>query len=405
MTRVLVVASTFPASETDSVPAFVRDQVIAMKQVDSSLKFDVLAPHDTRSNTVSFTHYETYDEHRFHYAWPYRVEKLAGRGIMPALQANPLNYLLIPFLFVGECFALFRLAKRTKPDVIYAHWFTPQAITAGLVSKMTKTPLVFTTHAADVQVWKKIPIIGALVVRFVTRRTQRFTAVSNRSMQKLASFFSEPEWERLKPRARVIPMGVELPAHNHNTLEGNDILFIGRLAEKKGVQYLLPAFQKLLKSQPDSHLTIAGDGPWRERLERQAEDLELSTHVTFAGYTTGAKKQKLLEQHALYVVPSIITKSGDAEGMPVSLMEGLATGRICIATNESGADAVIEDGVDGFLVSERDSDALHDALLRGLSLTQSERSNVSSQAVTTAEQFAWPTIAQQHIDFLLNDIA
>ena len=103
--RILVLASTFPANDSDPVPAFVRDQIVAMKDVDSELEFSVLAPHDQRSNTKLFTKHTAYNEYRFHYFWPYSLEKLAGRGIMPALKANPLNYLLIPFLFIGQFFA------------------------------------------------------------------------------------------------------------------------------------------------------------------------------------------------------------------------------------------------------------------------------------------------------------
>src|SRR5690242_3865100 len=100
--KLLVVASTFPAGDTDPVPAFVKDQLIAFKKARPSLRISVLAPHDRRSATAGFRRWPEYDEYRFHYFWPFVAEKLAGRGIMPALRANPLNYLLIPFLFLGE---------------------------------------------------------------------------------------------------------------------------------------------------------------------------------------------------------------------------------------------------------------------------------------------------------------
>lgn len=407
MTRVLVVASTFPASKNDSVPAFVRDQVIAMKQQNGSLQFSVLAPHDERSHTKSFVSHTHYDEYRFHYAWPTSIEKLAGRGIMPALQANPLNYLLIPALFIGEFLALYRLTRRIKPAIIYAHWFTPQAVNARLVGALTGTPFIFTTHASDVSVWHKLPFLGPLVVRSNVRKAVSFTAVSRRSMHKLAAFFSEAEWNRLKSRSKVIPMGVDLleaadPTHHP---DGNGILFVGRLAEKKGVQYLLPAFKDVLEKLPSTRLTIAGDGPWLERLKTQASELGLHETVTFPGYITGIDKQNLIDSHAVYVVPSIITDSGDAEGLPVSLMEGLAAGKICIASNESGADDILGDGKDGFLVPQRDAKSLTDALHRALTLPEDERLRMSALARETARQFSWPTIALQHIKFLLKDFS
>jgi hypothetical protein len=188
--HILVVTSTFPVSDDDPVPAFVKDQLIALKQQYPELKISVLAPHDKRSRTKRITHHEHYDEYRFHYFWPYAAEKLAGRGIMPALKANPLNYFLIPFLFVGKFVAAWRLAQKLGPTVIYAHWFTPQAIIARWVGALIRIPFVFTTHAADVDVWHKIPVIGKYVVRSNASKAHAITAVSRRSMAKLERFFT-----------------------------------------------------------------------------------------------------------------------------------------------------------------------------------------------------------------------
>ena len=404
MTRILVLASTFPASDSDSVPAFVKDQVKAMKEVDESLHFSVLAPHDARSHTKKFVRHTTYDEYRFHYALPWSIEKLAGKGIMPTLYANPLYFLLIPSLFICEAVATYQLIRSLKPQLIYAHWFTPQAVIARTVGGLTRTPFVFTTHASDVAVWHKIPLIGTPIVRWSTRSAKAFTAVSQRSMDKLATFFSNEEWaDVLSKRSKIIPMGVNiLTMKSRVTTKGNSILFVGRLAEKKGVQYLLPAFKQLIKEKPDAILTIAGDGPWLSRLKKQADQLNLSSkQVIFAGYTVGAEKQQLIASHAVYVIPSIIAENGDAEGLPVTLMEGLAAGKICVATNESGADNILTDGKDGLLVPQKNSKELTSALKKALSLPDAAKKEMASNAQKIAKQFSWPVIAKQHIDFLI----
>lgn len=405
MRHILVVASTFPASDTDSVPSFVKDQIIAMSKLDKSIRFSVLAPHDKRSHTKDFSKHKYYDEYRFHYAFPYSMEKLAGRGILPALQANPLNYLLVPVLFIGECIALYKLSRKLKPDLLYAHWFTPQAINARIVGSLTKTPFIFTTHASDVSIWSKLPFFGATIVRSNVRKARAFTAVSRRSMDKLARFFSPKEWSTLQRRSCIIPMGTEFPAKKDITMPSDQksIIFLGRLAEKKGIQYLLPAIKEVAKQHPTIHLTIAGDGPLRDSLNEQVATLKIGEYVTFTGYITGKTKQELVATHSIYVVPSIITDSGDAEGLPVSLMEGLASGRICIATNESGADDILTNGHDGFLIPQRDSLALKDALHKALSLDDKKRKAISVNAQKTAQQFSWQSIARQHIDFLLKE--
>lgn len=401
-------ASTFPADEADPVPAFVKEQIIALKNTHPGLHISILAPHDSRSSTQRFKRWPAYDEYRFHYFWPFTAEKLAGRGIVPALEANPLNYLLIPFLFIGEFLAVLSLTKKLKPDVLYAHWFTPQGVVCSWVSRVTGTPFVFTTHASDVDVWRKIPLVGRSVVRSSARQAHAFTAVSRRSMEKLQRFFPAEQWLTMQSKGAIIPMGVAISdaqmaqmAQPFKVSDQTVILFLGRLVEKKGVQYLLPAYAAARGSIGNSLLVIAGDGLMRGQLERQAAELGLEDQVCFAGFVSGTEKASLLRRADLFVVPSILTASGDAEGLPVSLLEGLANGKICIATAESGADDILTHGTDGFLVPQKSVEALSAALIQAARLNRSMRDGIEVAARKTAEQFAWASIASRHYKLLL----
>lgn len=404
--RVLVLASTFPTGDEDTVPAFVRDQLVAMHAADPDLRLDVLAPHSWYSPTTSHRSLPAYREHRFHYVLPRRWERLTGRGIMPALRETPALHLVLPFFVVAEAVAAVRLARQVRPDVVYAHWFTPQAITGYWAARAAGCPLVFTTHASDVSVWRKIPWVGPAVVRFHVRRTARLTAVSRRSMERLRSFFDEQEWTALSDRTQILPMGVHLDGGPVATDGGSErtILFLGRLAEKKGVSYLLRALAAAAPRLPGWRLVVAGDGPLRRELEGEVQRLGLGERVDFVGYVTGAAKAELLGRASVYVVPSIITDDGDAEGLPVSLLEGLAAGAVCVATRESGADDILTDDVDGFLVPERDAGSLADALVRACTLPPERRADLSSRARALAERFSWERIARQYIDFLLKGL-
>lgn len=406
--KILVVASTFPAGEADPVPSFVRDQLLALRECQPGLQFSVLAPHDSRSGTRDFTHRPGFDEYRFHYFWPFAAERLAGRGIMPELRANPASHLLVPFLFLGEFLALLSLTRKLKPDVIYAHWFTPQAVVACWVGRVTRTPFVFTTHSTDVEVWKKIPWVGGYVVRSCARRARAFTAVSRRSLQKLQSFFTAAEWATLRARAAILPMGVHVPDVPGSRVLDHErqvrILFLGRIVEKKGLQYLLPAYARVRGQLGGSKLIIAGDGPLLGEIRLQAERLGLAESVTFPGFVAGEHKARLLDEADIFVVPSVIAAGGDAEGMPVSLMEGLSRGKLCIATAESGADDVLTDGRDGFLVPGKSIDALSDALLRAARLDPQARHGIEEAARETARQFDWAAVARSHHAFLFEPL-
>lgn len=415
--HVLVIASTFPSSDSDPVPAFVKDQVIAMKKADPELSFSVLAPHDYRSATKSFAQHAYYDEYRFHYAWPFSLEVLAGRGIVPTLKKNPLLYMLVPALFIGEAVSLYRLTKKLSPDIIYAHWFTPQAIAASFVGRLTKTPFVFTTHASDVSIWRKIPF-GSSVVRGVVKRAVGITAVSSRSMRKLTSFFGTESEKHYAHKTHLIPMGTDTNTRKSSAKELEQIrthytigdravlLFVGRLAEKKGVAYLLRGFADLKKTREESTLPmllIAGDGPLRAELETQAHELGLEADVRFVGYATGELKDRLFSLADIVIVPSIITDDGDAEGLPVVLMEALSAGKICIATRESGADDILHNAVDGYLINQRSESEIADSLNTALTMSPKAREHMTAAAQQCAQQFSWDTIAKQHITKLFKE--
>ena len=412
--KIVVVASTFPATDTDEAPAFVKDLVIALKRAEPSLHIDVLAPQYL-DQTPSYARHEHYDEHRFAYFWPRAQQRLAGRGIVPAIESNRALIVVVPFLFLFEGIALWRHVRAHRPDVIYAHWFTPQGVTAAIVSSLTGVPWVLTSHANDVRIWRKLPVFGRAVVRALLPSARRITAVSAATRDKMRAFFSDEEWGALQMRVAILPMGVDVSALSTSSeppavlkarhgFSGRRVLyFIGRLAEKKGVTFLLDAFARL--QARDCTLVIAGDGPLRTALEAQARELGVADRVAFVGYVSGAKKLDLLWLADVVVVPSIETASGDSEGFPVVIMEALAAGKACVASDATGADSVLVDGDSGFIVAQRDAAALATKIDWVLGLDDAALQRVGDAARAAAHALDWPTIARAHYELLLAPLA
>ncbi len=412
--RILVVASTFPASPTDATPRFVRDLVEAMHREDPSRSFAVLAPH-VGTETVTYQRHEHFEEFRFGYVWPRGLQRLTKRGIMPAIAAQPWMLGVVPFLFLGEYLAMRRLVRTWKPDVIHAQWFTPQGVVAAMVARATGVPWVLTTHASDVSVWHKLPFFGSGIVRALLPTAQRITAVSTGTLARARGFFDVNEWAMIEPKVRIIPMGAPAivasagpatgtTAESHasaNRGATRSLLFIGRLAEKKGIPMLLDALSHL---DGTVRLVIAGTGPEEDALRAQVARLGLTERVEFAGFVTGAAKDSLIAAADVVVVPSIVTPSGDAEGLPVVVLEALAAGRLCVATDASGAGDVITDGENGFLVPARDSEALSTRLRAVLTLDEVVRERVAARARESMVALQWPLIARRHLEFLFTDL-
>lgn len=408
--RILVVASTFPASDDDAVPAFVRDQVIALKKVKPEIHFMVLAPHDSRSTTRGFKRHEHFDEYRFHYFWPRRLERLSGRGIMPALQSNPLNYLLAPFFLFSEYQSLKQLVRKTSPSLIYAHWFMPNAVIAAFVCRRFNIPLVFTSHSSDIQVMNKLPF-GTRLARSVMNIVAKWTVVSKNTKSKAEKVFLPEDWARYSNRMKVISMGIDV---KHITFSKNRVnksvrieglegtadfmLFIGRLAEVKGVHTLIQA-TALMKGD-NTKLVIAGEGPEMSTLMKLAENLGVREKTLFVGHVSGNTKNYLLSHAKLLIVPSTIDRSRQTEGFPVVLMEGMAYGKVILASNVSGGESVLKDGVDGFIFDHENPQDLADKISVGLRLNKSSRLKISESVFKLAKEYDWEVIARKHYEFL-----
>lgn len=405
--RILFTTSTMPSSDTDPVPAFVKDEAIWLNKT-YGYKVDILAPHNAYSKTKSYQKHPHYAEHRFHYFWPYRFEKLTGRGIQPALQKNKLLYFQLPFLFLRSFTALHAYCKRARPDVIYAHWFTPQAIAAALVSKLMGIPFVFDTQASDVIVLKKVPFSKKLVV-WVCSRAVAYTAPSEQTAAKLLYFTNKSNRALIKRKLHIIPMGTSTTLPSDKALvevvdryalrKKRVILFMGRLVDRKGVDILLKAYKNIVNMHNNTILIIAGDGQERTNLERLARELNLEESVVFSGYATGDKKLALLQAADILTVPSV--NVGDqAEGLPIVFMEGISFEKVTVISDATGAHEVVKDSLNSFVCKAGSVKDLTDKLNEALSLKGKKKAVFKKSVRKLSANFQWENVVRRRHDAL-----
>lgn len=399
--KILVLASTIPADSEDRVPRFVLDQARAICEIDTSVSIDLLAPHTPSSHRHAWPRPETVDGRVMHYRFRYsprRCEHLTAQGILPKISQNKLYSLLLPLLVLGQFWATLRHVRTVRPDVIYAHWFTPQALAAFAVSVLTSTPFGFTTHASDVIVWERLGLIGRYLVTVVVRRARFVTAVSSQTANKLFYMLRGTTLEETRGRIALLPMGVDSQGTDTKNGDPKHVVVVARLVEKKGIRYLIEAWPEVLKSVPDASLTIAGDGPLREKLEQQAR--ESRARIEFPGYILGKAKDELLQSAGVIALPSVVAADGDADGLPVALLEGLSRGCIAVASDASGAQDILTDGRNGFVVPAASVAALVEALVRSMTMSAHDRRQMTIAARRTAESFTWPRIARAHLGLL-----
>lgn len=130
------------------------------------------------------------------------------------------------------------------------------------------------------------------------------------------------------------------------------LLSVARLVEKKGIDDAITAVGLLKASNVNVEYRIIGDGPLREQLANLIQALDLSATVKLLGKASHDEVALALANSDIFLLPSKTAANGDKEGIPVSLMEAMARGVLCLSTFHSGIPELISDGVDGFLVPE-----------------------------------------------------
>jgi glycosyltransferase involved in cell wall biosynthesis len=343
--RVVVLAHVFPRTLDDSMGAFLLHlgEGLAARAVTIA----VVAPHAAqlaREETLAQV-----DVHRFQYA-PARWEHLAYRGTMHELVAGGIgNKILFAMFNLAFLFKTLAVVWSAQPQILHAHWGLPDGLVGALASRITRKPLILTTHGTDVEILRRTRW-ATRIARWVFARARAITCGSNYLREQLIALKVADA-----KKISVVPMPVN-PMFERSAVRGqrsaNQILTVARLTKQKRIDTLIAAIALL----PDARLHIIGDGPERANLEAQVRQLGLQNRVKFLG----ALPQTELPQHyaecAAFVLPSI------REGMGLVFAEALLCGAPVIAANSGGVTDIVRDGETGLLVPEQDATALAEAI-------------------------------------------
>lgn len=382
--KLLVLSSTFPRFIGDAEPPFVFE---LCRRLAVQHEVTVLVPH--APGLPEQEHMAGLDVRRFRYA-PSSWQQLAYQGgILPKLKQNRWYYLLLPGFILGQAWALWRLLKQQKFDVIHAHWLIPQGLIAAILAG--DTPVVVTSHGGDLYGLRG-PVLQRLKA-WIVRRSVCLTVVSHAMAQQVSS------WCDVR-KVRVISMGVDLQAtftpDNSIVREPAQLLFVGRLVQKKGLKYLLEAMALTVEHWPELTLKVIGDGPERAELEALSKRLNIDKRIQWLGKVPNGSLPQHYRQATAFVMPSIIDERGDQEGLGLVAVEAMGCGCPVIASDLPALRDVVLDKETGFRVKPADSQALAQ-LLKFLSINTSLLNKLTEQARCYAlEKFDWQIINQKY---------
>ena len=393
MKTALVTATTFPRWKDDTEPAFVfaLSSLLAKK----GYKIVVLAPH--YPGAKKFEIMGQLKVYRFPYFYPTKLERLCyDGGILENMKKSFLAKVQVPFLLLSEYFHIVKIIKKEKIDFIHAHWIVPQGFLAALIRKFYKIPYITTAHAGDVFPLRKSSM--KKIAAFALNNASFITANSSFTRNSILMISNSKNIE-------VIPMGVDLTDFNPKKkdssirkkygIQNEFLLFVGRLAEKKGVEYLIKAMPDVLNKLPNAKLLIVGDGSEKEKLTNLTNELNLKNNVIFAGKIKNDDLPKLYATADVFVGPSIVTEKGDTEGLGVVFLEAIASGTCVIGTNVGGIPDIIKTNETGILAEEKNPEKLAEAIiimLKNKKLQTKLKKNALNHIKKT---YSWEVVAEK----------
>jgi colanic acid/amylovoran biosynthesis glycosyltransferase len=246
-------------------------------------------------------------------------------------------------------------ARRFGVTTVHAHFAYRSADGAEVIGRALRVGHSVTAHARDIFVPN-----GDLERRLDRARTVVTVCEYNRD------WLMDRFGATVAGKIVVIPCStdVELPPVRRLPTGLPVIVAVGRLVPKKGFDVLLEAVARLYVP---CRLVIVGDGPEREPLQQQVDQLRLTDIVQFTGVLDHADTLAWLRSADLFCVPFRIGPDGDRDSMPVVVKEAMAAGVAVVSTNEVGVPEMVVDGETGLLVAPDDIPALAEALDRLLS--------------------------------------
>jgi len=243
-------------------------------------------------------------------------------------------------------------------DIVHAHGY--KANFYGLMAtRFTSIPVIATCHPWTETDYSFRARMYTFLDKFWLKRMDRVVAISEEVKQQLWS----PQRNAV---VDVIPNGIDLtrfngklqdrPLREQLGFESSNIIVgaVGRLVPEKGYSYLLESASRVCANHPQVRVVIVGDGPLRAQLTQQAAALNLQSKVSFLGVRDDTPA--LLSMMDIFVMCSI------SEGLPMALLEAMASSKPITATKVGAIPELINHGDSGLLVQPKDSEQLADAL-------------------------------------------
>ncbi|UDL03847.1 glycosyltransferase [Marinobacter sp. CA1] len=387
----LVLASTYPRWKNDHEPNFVHKLCQELSE-----QYDITVVTSRSPRAEKFEQLDNINVRRFIYA-PAGLETLVyGGGILTNLRRRPWKWILVPSFLVGMGLSTLKTIAEIKPQAIHCHWLIPQGLVLWALSLFKKLPpVLLTSHGGDL--FSLRGKLGSNLKRKALSKASAVTVVST-PMKPIALDLGASN-----NSTYVAPMGFGFRNKGQTTQKERtpgQILFVGRLVEKKGVEHLIKALPAVLQSNPACELVIIGDGPEREHLERQAKELSIASSVHFLGALPQDELPKFYQTASLFCAPFIEAKNGDVEGLGLVTVEAMSFGcPVLIGNVEAALDVIPEKYRASCLISPKDSVCFSEKIIEALNTPIDDEQQLELQNFVYT-RFSWSEVKNNYSEII-----
>ena len=400
--KVCMLTHGYPRFPSDTTAPFIES--IAETLQKHGVDVTVLTPDTPKLDRTATDHNVNLQTYR--YFFPRRFQQLGySNTLINDCALKKYVYLLAPFMILSSIFHLFRLHRIHRFDVIHAHWLLPNGFIGAIVSKLCKIPVIITLHGSDIFVSKLNPIFKA-IAKWTLKHTAMVTSVTPAFLPELAAL-GVPEERRC-----LIPNGVDpevFPPPTSKQLtelqnklsipeEQRVVFALGRIVLKKGFDILIQALPSVREKCPQITIIIGGDGSDLSRLKTLAKEKGVSDIIRFPGNINRLEVPIYFYLCDLFVLPAVVDPKGNMDGCPIVILEAMACGKPVVASAISGIPIVVQNDKTGFLVAEKNPDALTAAIVSLLKNPEKREQFGRAAQQRIQRELTWAKTIEQFID-------
>ena len=337
----------------------------------------------------------------YRYAWPDSLHKLGYMRTMQSDLALRLEaYALSPALFARGIQATMAGARRSRPDVIHAHWLLPNGFIAAVVSRRLNIPLVVSIPGSDAQVARSNALFRGMA-RFALRQADLLTANSadlrdavlplGADLGKFDMIIYGTDPAALRPdETGVAALRADLGIGADDVVA----LCVGRMVPKKGFDVLIRALATpSLRERPVVGVMV-GEGDDKAAWQQLALDLGVAERLRWVGNVPKTAIGRYYNMADVLAMPSV---SRPADGLNVCVLDAMSCGKPVIGTTVAGNPLAIVNETTGLLIPEQDADALAGALARLVDDATLRRRMGAASRARIENELGWPHLARRYI--------